>query len=457
MNNADKQYLDISEDILANGRDSDNRTDTWTRKLFGDAQMSFDLREGLPLLTTKFVPIRAIIHELLWFLSGSTNIKYLTDNNVKIWNEWADKDGELGPVYGAQWRNREDVKIVSDDQYKNEEYSTWLGQAGYELEGYLTHTGDTTDQEDSYVFRRNIDQIAECLHQLKTDPNNRRIIVDAWNPSVLPDTVKAMDTEERLQHYLISESKRLAESRPEISIEKHYENAEIDFHKSLDEGSEKLTIKEALCYANAPTERPRRPNEMPKLGLQALAACHTMFQFGTSPMSALERSVLFGKMNPDAKNLANESEILEAFYMKEDQYIHGDKGDLFIEGNDHDIHEFLDTHDVPKYFLDLKMYQRSADWAVGVPFNTASYSILQMMIAQQVNMVARNFYHSFGDYHIYNNHFEGIKVQHKRREEAKALPKLIIAKRNGLESYTIDDFKLEGYEHLGTIPFEIAV
>ncbi|HAI74289.1 MAG TPA: thymidylate synthase [Candidatus Moranbacteria bacterium] len=139
-----QQYLDLLKDIRDNGSSKGDRTGTGTRSVFG-RQLRFNLSEGFPILTTKKVFLKGIIYELLWLLSGNTNIKYLIDNGVNIWNEWADENGDLGPVYGAQWRN-------------------WNNEG--------------------------IDQIAIAMNELKNNPNNRRIIVSAWNPSVLPDTKK---------------------------------------------------------------------------------------------------------------------------------------------------------------------------------------------------------------------------------------------------------------------------
>lgn len=134
-----KTYLNLCEEILHNGTKKSDRTGTGTISVFGH-QMRFDLQEGFPALTTKKLHLRSIIHELLWFLKGDTNVKYLQDNGVRIWNEWADEDGELGPVYGHQWRS-------------------W------------TANGET------------VDQIAKVVEQIKTNPNSRRMIVTAWNPS----------------------------------------------------------------------------------------------------------------------------------------------------------------------------------------------------------------------------------------------------------------------------------
>ncbi len=139
-----KQYLDLLELVLEKGVKKTDRTGTGTISVFGP-QLRFDLQEGFPVMTTKKLHLKSIIHELLWFLQGDTNIRYLQDNGVKIWNDWADENGDLGPVYGAQWRN-------------------WNGDG--------------------------IDQIADVIKQIKTNPDSRRLIVAAWNPSVLPQSGK---------------------------------------------------------------------------------------------------------------------------------------------------------------------------------------------------------------------------------------------------------------------------
>ena len=140
-----KQYIDLINTVLENGAEKGDRTGTGTKSIFG-YQMRFNLSKGFPLVTTKKIHIKSVIHELLWFIKGETNIKYLSDNGVRIWNEWADKNGNLGPVYGYQWRN-----------WNNE----------------------------------NIDQLSDVINTLKTNPNSRRMLISAWNPSVLPDTSKS--------------------------------------------------------------------------------------------------------------------------------------------------------------------------------------------------------------------------------------------------------------------------
>ncbi|MFK7032863.1 thymidylate synthase [Flavobacterium oreochromis] len=139
-----KQYLDLVKHVLENGNQKGDRTGTGTKSVFG-YQMRFDLSEGFPMVTTKKLHLKSIIYELLWFLKGDTNIQYLNENGVRIWNEWADKNGDLGPVYGDQWRN-------------------WNGEE--------------------------IDQIVDLIETLKRSPNSRRMLVSAWNPSVLPDDKK---------------------------------------------------------------------------------------------------------------------------------------------------------------------------------------------------------------------------------------------------------------------------
>ncbi len=139
-----QQYHDLLTHVLENGNNKQDRTGTGTKSVFG-YQMRFDLSEGFPMVTTKKLHLKSIIYELLWFLNGDTNVKYLQENGVRIWNEWADENGDLGPVYGRQWRN-----------WNNEE----------------------------------IDQISEIIQTLKNNPDSRRMLVSAWNPSVLPNTSK---------------------------------------------------------------------------------------------------------------------------------------------------------------------------------------------------------------------------------------------------------------------------
>lgn len=140
-----KQYHDLVKHVLENGTQKGDRTGTGTISVFG-YQMRFDLNEGFPMVTTKKLHLKSIIYELLWFLKGDTNIAYLNENGVKIWDEWANENGDLGPVYGYQWRN-------------------WNGDE--------------------------IDQISELIDTLKNNPNSRRLLISAWNPSVLPDTTKS--------------------------------------------------------------------------------------------------------------------------------------------------------------------------------------------------------------------------------------------------------------------------
>lgn len=273
-----KQYLDLVQHVMENGCQKGDRTGTGTKSVFG-YQMRFDLNEGFPIVTTKKLHLKSIIYELLWFLKGDTNIKYLQENGVKIWDAWADANGDLGPVYGHQWRN-----------WNSEE----------------------------------IDQISELIKELKTNPNSRRMLVSAWNPSVLPDTTKSFD--------------------------------------------ENVANNKA-----------------------ALPPCHAFFQFYVS----------------DGK-------------------------------------------------LSCQLYQRSADIFLGVPFNIASYALLTMMIAQVCDLQPGEFIHTFGDAHIYNNHFEQLELQLSR--EPKPLPKMILNPNiKDIFAFDFDDFTLEGYEPHALIKGSVAV
>ncbi|NQX83201.1 MAG: thymidylate synthase [Mycoplasmataceae bacterium] len=287
-----KQYLDLVKNILNNGIKKDDRTGTGTISLFA-TQTRYSLKNGFPLLTTKKVNFNAILYELLWFLKGDTNIKYLVDNNVNIWNEWpyvkfkkskefngetleefielikrsqkfSNKHGNLGPVYGKQWRD-------------------FLG----------------------------VDQIKKVVNQIKNNPNSRRHIISAWNPKEIDDML--------------------------------------------------------------------------------LPPCHSLFQF----------------------------------------YV--------IDGK-----------------LSCQLYQRSADVFLGVPFNIASYSILNMLIAHHLDLENGEFIHTTGDTHIYLNHINQVNLQLNR--DVKKLPKLIIKnKKENIWDYEFEDFELVDYNPHAFIKGKVAI
>lgn len=173
-----KQYLALMQDILDNGVVKKDRTGVGTLSVFG-RQLRFDLKEGFPLVTTKKVHLKSIIHELLWFLNGDTNVKYLQENGVKIWNEWSDEEGNLGPVYGKQWREWRDCKVVECHDVRRTQQ---LMQRGYKYIGNMKEDGTTY-----LVYEKAHDQISKVIRQLREDPDSRRIIVSAWNVSDLDD------------------------------------------------------------------------------------------------------------------------------------------------------------------------------------------------------------------------------------------------------------------------------
>jgi thymidylate synthase len=263
-----KQYHDLMRHVLETGTDKADRTGTGTRSVFG-YQMRFNLNEGFPVVTTKKLHLRSIIHELLWFLKGEGNIKYLKENGVSIWDEWADENGELGPVYGVQWRS-------------------WPTPDG-----------------------GHIDQITKLIEGIKRNPDSRRHIVSAWN----------------------------------------------------------------VAYVDS----------------MALPPCHTMFQF----------------------------------------YVADGK-------------------------LSCQLYQRSADIFLGVPFNIASYALLTIMVAQVCDLQLGDFVHTFGDAHIYSNHFEQAKLQLSR--ECRPLPQMRINPEvKDIFGFKFEDFELLNYDPHPHIKAAVAV
>lgn len=263
-----QNYLDLLRHVRDKGADKSDRTGTGTRSIFGH-QLRFDLRAGFPLVTTKRLHLKSIIYELLWFLRGDTNVAYLQENGVSIWDEWADEHGNLGPVYGYQWRSWP----TADGQRK--------------------------------------DQIAAVVESIRTNPDSRRHIVSAWN-------VADVDT-------------------------------------------------------------------------MALPPCHALFQF----------------------YVANGA-------------------------------------------LSCQLYQRSADLFLGVPFNIASYALLTMMIAQACELEPGEFVHSFGDAHIYTNHFEQVDLQLSREPLPLPTMRLNPAVKSVFD-FDYDDFELLDYACHPAIRGEVAV
>lgn len=298
-----KQYLDLVKYVFENGERKEDRTGTGTLSVFG-YQMKCDLRDGFPLLTTKKVLFDAVVWELLWFLRGSTNINDDLKQHTPIWNAWADEQGELGPIYGYQWR-------------KWEKFSPSLYAPGL-------------------YTKTHIDQIQQAIDTIKKNPDSRRIIVSAWNI------------------------------------------ADIDRMK--------------------------------------LPPCHAFFQFYVSPAPAADGAL------PQQSSPAVQSGQQPAAS--------------------------------PRGRLDLQLYQRSADVALGVPFNIASYAALLMMVAQECNLEAGIFTHTLGDTHIYLNHLEGLKTQLTRNEFP--LPTLKIAQKP-FNELQYEDFELQNYQHHPFIKFAVAV
>ena len=256
-----KQYLDLLRDVMENGTDKGDRTGTGTRSVFG-RQVRYDLAEGFPLLTTKKLHIRSILHELLWFLSGETNIRYLKENGVSIWDEWATPDGELGPVYGAQWRN-------------------WQGADG-----------------------KTYDQILALVEGLKNNPDSRRHIINGWNVALLPDEKQkpwenaaagrmALPPCHVLYQFYVANGKLSASlyiRSNDLFLGNPYNTASLAFlthmlaqQCDLDVGEIVLSIGDAHIYSNhfeqAEIQLQRTPGPLPKLKIHRKPASILDYRF----------------------------------------------------------------------------------------------------------------------------------------------------------------------------------
>ena len=323
-NSIEKQYLHLLEDIIENGVEKKDRTGTGTKSIFG-RQIRHKMSEGFPLLTTKKMAWKTMVTELLWFLRGDTNIKFLHDNNCHIWdgdyNKSGRTDGELGPIYGKQWRR-------------------WNGQVD-DISGIGCYH----------------DQIANLINDLKTNPDSRRLMVSAWNVGELDQMV--------------------------------------------------------------------------------LPPCHYGFQVYTRELTARERTALGSN---------GSTKLYDS--IKEDKY---ETIDADVE-----MHKVCDEKNIPTRAISLMWNQRSVDTGLGLGFNIASYSLLLMMIAKQVNMVTDEVIGNLGDVHLYLNHIEPIKEQLTR--EPYQLPTVKISDRvvNDISEYALDDILLENYKSHPTIKLPLS-
>lgn len=398
-----KQLLDIYRHIIDHGRMTGNRTKYAAKKVFG-YQARFNMLEGFPVTTTKKLHLKSVIHELIWFIQGSTNIAYLKANGVRIWDEWATELPEIAYdelPYQQRVQMYASLNGVSEEAAFDHFHEISTKHGFHEANKELSANGVPTKVERvvlpsgevgpmyGYQWRhwkgadgKEYDQLADVIHMLKTNPNSRRIIVSAWKPEVLPDE--------------------------SISGRNNVHN-----------------------------------------GKQALAACHTMFHFQTAPATNKERwEWLHYQYEANGDTLAD-SDIWRAYY---EMYVV--KSCTLTEKEET---ELLDGLKAPKLLLNLQLYQRSCDAALGLSFNVASYALLLHMVAQVVDMIPFDFVHTFGDLHLYENAIEPIMEQIKR--EPFPLPKLKLNSTIlSIDDFKYEDIKIVGYQSHGKIDdIEVAV
>jgi thymidylate synthase len=381
MNAADKAYMSLVNRITDFGTHSENRTATDTIKVFGEF-LRFHVGIRYPLITQKQVFHRGLHKELFMFLDGETNIESLIKDDVHIWDEWANTNGDLGPVYGAQWRARDDLHLVhSSDSYAQQkmEYLDSLTDIDPEdpkLQGQAPFQRAMLPTGGALYYRK-FDQIKNALYRLSKYPDCRRILVDSWNPSVIPVDGKA-------------------------------------------------------------------PSEQPALGKQALPACHTLFQFGStkSERNVYRSSLSYASLTTQAdgtmalfgnptgltlKQLTKSRKALVDVFVKHDE----------IYGSMH-----FDRQ------LYLHMHQRSADTFLGFPFNIASYASLLNFVAASQNMLPNTLSISIGDAHVYEDHAVALKLQAKQEEhDAPIFCVIDIQNHPDLRGLTTNNYKIVGYEH----------
>jgi len=406
-----KQYLDMLGHVFQHGRSKTDRTGTGTVATFG-YQTRFNLKDGLPVVTTKEIHLKSIIHELLWLIKGDTNIQYLKDHKVRIWDEWAAPEdvyvtspmlagdmrealvahdpflsawanrnllsphalgeklvelglpvtqeikvkskGDLGPVYGKQWRFVEDTRLITKDEFL----------AGVYADKYeISLIPVPMPSGEFYVATRKIDQLANAIEVLKKDPDSRRVLVDSWNP------------------------------------------ADLDH--------------------------------------MALTPCHNLFQFGTTWLTREERWALLSDFAKTPAVARIRKDIRDNGYDK-DSVEHQSLDEVFKQ------------HGVPTHRLNCMVNMRSNDVFLGAPFNITCYALLTHLIAQVVNMDVGELVYTVGDLHAYTNHVEQIGLQ--RTREPHPLPKLMLNPGiKNIDDFTFDDIVILNYTHHEKIKAKVAV
>lgn len=442
-----RQYLDVMRQILETGNKRGDRTGTGTLSLFG-LQMEFDLQKGFPLVTTKRVWFHGVAIELLWFLSGSTNIKFLKDNNVGIWNKWADDAGELGPVYGSMWRRfgaTPDSIPQPKPKLKKGIKPTYLNVGngsgcslqhifGKTWEGMMGRCYDSNNIMYSYYGGRGVHVCDRWLEFKSFAEDVSRL--PGWENKKRDIRLYVLDKDGRGNGFVYS-----PESCQWIT---HAENASLQSkyrYKVERDGFEyEFTNSSHFCREmdidnrnfhdlwTEPKEGKRR------YGFQIVS--REPIKPGVDQISRVINDI---RTNPNSRRL-----IVSAWNPYWVDYMALPP-----------CHSFFQFY-VRDGFLDCKMYQRSADWIIGVPFNIASYALLTHMVAQVTGLKPGRFVHTFGDAHIYLNHLE------QAREQLKRTPKPLSNVHLNPDVKSIFDFKrgdicLENYIHDDAIKAPIAV
>jgi thymidylate synthase len=392
INNPDKEYFRLAETILKNGKLKKNRTGIDTIGVFGE-QAKFDLQAGFPILTTKKVWFKGIAHELLWFIKGDTNIKYLVDNGVHIWDEWAYKryrDVPIEKLTAPAYVDKEDIyregnpddingqlvrhytqeefiqKIkdcpvalrgedFNETNWKQARFAVGWGELGNGTYGGMWRGFPCYDESDYDGGPLLVDQVKKVLDKLKSNPDDRRMIVSAWHP------------------YWVDH-----------------------------------------C---------------------ALPPCHCLFHFNTEELTLQERGDLA---------------------LKNGKWCLGDSINTALAITEQEVHEELDQLGIPRRRVNLLLYQRSCDTFLGVPFNITSYSLLLAMVAHVSNMVPGVFTHTYGDLHFYTNHLDQIKTQ-MAREPYASPKLWLNPEVKSLFDFKYEDIALVDYKSYPAIKGEVAV
>ena len=452
MNTINTPYEELLQEILDNGNHKEDRTGTGTISLFGK-QLRWDLSQGFPLITTKKVAWKAVRGELLWFINGDTNNKSLQEDNIKIWNEWADKDGSLGAIYGSSWRSWPDKnnspiieiekRTVSHLSYQQDTcpINSTVNDNSPKTVCNIGTIGDTTINDSN---KRLYDLWVNLIRQCYDPTHYNYYLYGNQNYTVNSQWLTFSNFEKTIS--TVPGYAQWSRHKPLVLSSDYYGSTVFSPDTTVFlERNDNSILSDTILEVNGDKFadygeliRSGKYDDYPASSIKSITARDGYVWRRRRYIDQLSQVIEQIKNNPDSRRL-----LVNSWNVSE------------LENMALPPCHLLFQFYVADGKLSCQLYQRSADMFLGVPFNIASYSLLTHMIAQQAGLEVGEFVWTGGDCHIYTNHIAQVKEQLSR--EARPYPQLELNHRNSIYDYTINDAQVVGYDPHPTIKAPVSV